>query len=240
MRREPSPGAWQAWRTAALCGLLLVTLGVALIGCGGGMGSQLSTSQQSNIAACADGTVASYLGTTCSQTPATMQWTSYSCTSTPASICTALGVNGSNVKMKMDPNGHHTILVTSQNLWNVTAGQKVDVVISGKVYGATTNNNWPHFGTQLGQTGDGMEDNTTTVFCSTNCVALQGVSDIPCTNTSPVPYCVDQQVIDAYLSQTAKFHAATSDQPYDFTIEIRLDGGISGTATLLTLGVHLS
>ena len=140
----------------------------------------------------------------------------------------------------MDPNGHHTILVTSQGLWNVTAGQKVDVVISGNVYGATTNNNWPHFGTQLGQTGDGMEDNKTTVVCGSNCVALQGISDIPCTNTSPIPYCVDQDVIDPYLSQAAKFHAATADSPYPFTIEIKLDGGISGTATLLTLGVHLS
>jgi hypothetical protein len=240
MRTPGQSGAGHQWRTAVLCGVLLVALGVALIGCGGGMGSKLTSPQQSDIADCADGTVASYLGTFCSQMPATMQWTVYSCTSVPASLCTTLGPNGSNIKMKMDPNGHHTILVTSQGLWNVTAGQKVDVVISGNVYGATTNNNWPHFGTKLGQTGDGVEDNKTTVFCGSNCVALQGVSDIPCTNTSPIPYCVDQDVIDPYLSQAAKFHAATANAPYAFTIEIKLDGGVSGTATLLTLGVHLS
>ena len=73
-----------------------------------------------------------------------------------------------------------------------------------------------------------------------HCVALQGVSDIPCSNTSPVEYCIDQIVIDPYLSQAAKFHPATADQPYNFTIEIKLDGGITGTATLQSLGVHLS
>jgi hypothetical protein len=240
MRTPGQSRAGHEWEPAVLCGVLLVVVAAALIGCGGGMGSQLSSPKQSNIADCADGTVASYLGTSCWQTPATMQWTGYNCTSTPSSLCAALGPNGSNIKMKMDPNGHHTILVTSQGLWNVTAGQRVDVVISGNVYGATTNNNWPHFGTQLGQTGDGTEDNKTTVFCASNCVALQGISDIPCTNTSPIPYCVDQNFIDPYLWQTAKFHAATADTPYAFTIEIKLDGGITGTATLLTLGVHLS
>jgi len=219
---------------------VLVALAIVLCGCGGGGASIPSAAQQESISACADGSVASYLGTTCSQHPAIMHWNSYTCTSVPSSVCTALGTNGANIRMKMDPNGHHTILVTSSGLWNVTAGQKVDVVIAGSVYGATTNNNWPHFGTSPGQTGDGTEDNKTSVSCSTNCVALQGVSDIPCTNTSPVEYCIDQIVIDPYLSQAAKFHPATADQPYNFTIEIKLDGGITGTATLQSLGVHLS
>ena len=215
---------------------------MALIGCGGGTTSAQGPAPNpvNGISACADGTVASYMGTTCSQLPAVMQWTSYTCTSTPSTLCTALGTNGSNVKMKMDPNGKHTILVVGQGLWNVTAGQSVDVVIYGTVYGAKANNNWPHFGTQLGQTGDGAEDNKTTVSCGANCIALQGVSDIPCSNTSPVAYCVDQLTIDAYLSQTAKFVAATASQPYQFTIEIKLDGGISGTATLQSVGIHLS
>jgi hypothetical protein len=215
-----------------------------LVGCGGGATPAPAQGQVPNpipgVSACADGTVASYMGTTCSQSPAVMQWTSYSCTSVPATICSALGPNGANIKMKMDPNGNHTILVVGQGLWNVSAGQSVDVVIHGTVYGAKTNNNWPHFGTLLGQTGDGTEDNKTTVSCGANCVALQGVSDIPCSNTSPVAYCVDQVTIDAYLSQTAKFLAASASQPYQFTIEIKLDGGISGTATLQSVGIHLS
>jgi len=192
------------------------------------------------IAACAHGTVASYLGTTCAQPPAYMYWKSYTCTSVPSSICNALGPNGSNIHMSMDPNGHHTILIGSKKLWNVTAGQSVKVVISGTVYGATTNNNWPHFGDLPGQTGDGTENNKTTVFCGSNCVALNGVSEIPCTSTSPVANCVDQKKIDAYLWATAKFHAAPVEHPYDFTIEITLNGGITGTATLQLLGIHFS
>ncbi|HEY7095823.1 MAG TPA: hypothetical protein VH437_03815 [Terriglobales bacterium] len=226
----------------AICSLMVgLAFLVVLAGCGGGGQSTEPPIMDSGaIAPCADGTVAGYLGTTCAQPPAYMHWTSYSCTSTPSTICDALGTNGANIKMSMDPNGHHTILVGSKKLWNVTAGQHVKVVISGTVYGATTNNNWPHFADLPGQTGDGMEDNKTTVFCGSNCVALEGISDIPCTNTSPVPFCIDQDKIDAYLPATAKFHAAPQDHPYDFTIEITLDGGITGTATLQLLGIHLS
>ncbi|MBZ5719463.1 MAG: hypothetical protein LAO03_03690 [Acidobacteriia bacterium] len=228
-------------RSFSLAGVLLAGLVLALSGCGGGgTTSQPAVINNTGVADCADGTVASYMGTSCSQAPAVMQWTAYTCTSTPASLCTALGSNGSNIKMKMDPNGKHTILVVGSGLWNVTAGQSVDIAIQGSVYGATTNNNWPHFGNLLGQTGDGTEDNKTTVSCSTNCVALQGVSDIPCSNTSPVAYCIDQITIDPYLSETAKFKPASSSQPYLFTIEIKLDGGISGTATVQSVGIHLS
>jgi hypothetical protein len=223
-------------RAATLLGMVLV-VSIAFSSYAGG---QTELQAKTRIPACANGTVASYLGTTCSQAPATMQWTSYSCVSIPSSICDALGPKGSNIHMRMDPNGHHTILVSSSGLWNVTAGQRVQVIIKGLVYGATTNNNWPHFGNLPGQTGDGMEDNKTTVFCRTNCLTLQGVSDVPCSNTSPNPYCIDQNYIEPYLPLTAKFHAATADNPYNFSIIIRLDGGITGTATLKSVGVHLS
>src|SRR5437868_12753127 len=134
---------------------LIFTMTSIFVGCGGGTPSTQAPAPNpvNGISACVDGTVASFMGTACSQSPAVMQWTSYSCTSVPSTICTALGTNGSNIKMKMDPNGNHTILVVGQGLWNVAAGQSVDVVIHGTVYGAKANNNWPHFGTQLGQTG---------------------------------------------------------------------------------------
>jgi len=195
---------------------------------------------QNGIAACTDGTVASYLGTSCSQLPSVMHWTSYSCTSTPTTICDSLGPNGANVRMRMDPDGPHTILVGSLGLWNVTAGENVDVVIHGEVYGATGNLNWPHFPGMLGQTGDGTEENVTTVLCGSNCTKLNGISDIPCSSTSPVEYCTDQPVIDAYQSQRSKFNAASSSAPYPFTIEVKLDGGISGTANLYSVGVHIN
>ena len=225
--------AWAGWFTVGL------TLLFALAGCGGGTASQLVAPNPNGVA-CANGTVASYLGTSCTQLPAVFQWTSYSCTSTPSSICAALGPNGSNVTIRLDSSGPHTLLVGASGLWNVTAGQSVDVVITGSVYAATTNNNWPHFNNLLGQTGDGTEDNITTVFCSSNCIALQGVSEIPCSNTSPVAYCTDQATIGPYVSQTAKFNATSSGNPYVFTIEIKLDGGIGGTATLHSVGIHLS
>lgn len=85
---------------------------------------------------CADGTVASYLGTSCSQGTAVTRWLSYSCTSTPESTCAALGTNGSGVNIKMDPQGPYTLLVGKTTVWSVTAGQKVDVAIGGTVYGA--------------------------------------------------------------------------------------------------------
>src|SRR5512132_642355 len=98
--------------------VVLIAMAIVLSGCGGGGASTQNAAQQENISACVDGTVASYLGTTCSQHPAVMHWTSYNCTSVPSSLCAALGTNGANIRMKMDPNGHHTILVTSSGLWN--------------------------------------------------------------------------------------------------------------------------
>jgi hypothetical protein len=235
MRVTRPRAAGLAWWLAAGLTLLL-----PLAGCGGGSTASQFVASENGIATCADGTVASYMGTTCSQMPSIVHWTSYSCTSTPSSICAALGPNGSNITMRID--GPHTILVGvgSSGLWNVTAGQRVDVVIQGTVYGATSNDNWPHFDFP-GQTGDGTEDNKTTVGCaaSGNCIKLGGVSDIPCSNTSPVEYCFDQDTIDAYLSANARFNPAPANQPYPLTIEIKLDGGISGTATLRSVGIHL-
>src|SRR5438105_13817636 len=125
---------------------------LVLVGCGGGtIPSQSSVSHTpvtgplNVVSACKDGTVASYIGSSCSQLPAVMSWTSYTCTSKPTSVCTGLGAKGSNIQIMLDPNGKHTLLVIGKKLWNVTAGQNVDVVIKGTVYGATTNNNWPHF-----------------------------------------------------------------------------------------------
>ena len=101
--------------------------------------------------ACKDGTVASYIGTSCSQGNTTFNWNSYTCTSTPQSICDGLGTKGANLKIRLDPKGPHTLLLGATRLWNVTAGQNVDVVIKGTVAGATTNQNWPHFVGMRGQ-----------------------------------------------------------------------------------------
>lgn len=218
----------------------LLTLGVAVLtlaGCQGISGSSDKASASAN-GACADGTVASYLGTSCSQGQAVFKWLSYSCTSTPSSLCDGLGTNGSNLKMRID--GPHTILVGGTTLWNVNAGQNVRVVINGSVYGARTNLNWPHFDTR-GQTGDGTEDNKTTVDCagSANCIDLDGISDVPCSASGPAAYCTDQSVIAPYQVETARFNAATSDNPYALTIEIVLNGGSMGTATLHSVGIHV-
>ena len=191
---------------------------------------------------CAEGTVASYLGTSCSQGAAVTRWLSYSCTSTPASICEALGTNGSNVIIKMDPEGPYTIFVGCTTLWNVTAGQKVDVLIGGTVYGARQHENWPHFKDGPdGQTGDGTETNITTVYCGDKCLdANKGVSEVPCSSTSPVANCRQQHKWGPYASHRANFKPATSDNPYLFTVEIKLDGGKTGTAALHQVGLHLS
>src|SRR5437764_4032865 len=76
--------------------------------------------------ACKDGTVASYIGTSCSQSNTVFNWNSYTCTSTPKSICDGLGTKGANLKIRLDPSGPHTLLLGATRLWNVTAGQNVD------------------------------------------------------------------------------------------------------------------
>ena len=121
-------------RFLALVMLFLSGLATVLIlgGCGGASQPPMSRPPISS-AACATGTVASYLGINCSQGQAVFHWSSYTCTSTPTSICNALGTNGSKIQMNMDPTGPHTILVGNTSLWNVTAGQSVDVVISNCV-----------------------------------------------------------------------------------------------------------
>src|ERR1051325_8772671 len=84
---------------------VVLVLSISLLGCGGGQMNAPTPVSQNGIAACTDGTVASYLGTSCSQLPSVMHWTSYSCTSTPTTICDSLGPNGANVRMRMDPDG---------------------------------------------------------------------------------------------------------------------------------------
>ena len=193
------------------------------------------------MAACVDGTVASYLGTSCSQGATVYHWTSYTCTSNPSSICGSLGPNGSNIAMAMDPNGPYTILVGKTFLWNVSAGQSVDVVINGTVYGAVSNQNWPHFRGVTGCVGGGTEENITTVSCSASgsCLdANQGVSDILCSETSPPANGTDQSSIAAYAPYRATFNPASSSSPYALTIEIKLNGN-QGAAALFSVGTHL-
>ena len=166
---------------------------------------------------------------------------SYTCTSTPKSLCDSLGTKGSNLKIRLDPSGPHTLLLGATRLWNVTAGQNVDVVIKGTVSGATTNQNWPHFVGLRGQTGDGTEDNKTTVDCRSRgtCRNGNGISDILCTPDGPPANCTQQQKIDRYLSQRTTFDPATMANPYPLTVEIKLNGGTNGTATLYSVGIHV-
>jgi hypothetical protein len=191
-------------------------------------------------AICEPGTVASYIGTTCALPPAVYRWISYSCTSTPSSICARLGRNGSEIHMRRDPNGPNTLLLGDTQLWNVSAGQSVDIVIRGSVYGATGNLTWPHFYAQRAQTGDGTEENITTVFCGENCISGEGVSAFRCTSTDPEENCIDQRRIGPYRKGVARFRATGPDSPYPFSIEIKLNGGTSGTASLRSLGLHIS
>lgn len=190
---------------------------------------------------CANGTVASYIGSSCSELGYVVyHWSSYSCNSTPSSICASLGVNGSNLQMDLDPNGPNTLLVGGTSFWNVTAGQSVDVVISGTVYGAAASGSWPHFNHLNGQSGDGTEENITTVGCAVteNCLdAKNGTSDILCSATGPPANCTDQPSIGPYYVYRATFNPATAANPYPLTIEIKLNGN-SGTATLYKVGTH--
>lgn len=218
------------------CALLL-----SLMACGGNAYSSLPPlGGPVLVPACVNGTVASYLGTSCSQPAGQVyRWSSYACTSTPASICTNLGTNGANLQMEMDPNGNNTILVGRTALWDVTAGQSVDVVIDGTIYGANTNQNWPHFNNLNGQSGDGTEENITTVGCGGNCLdARNGVSDILCSSGSPQANCTNQSTIAPYSAYSAHFNPATPTSPYPLTIEIKLNGN-GGTATLFSVGTHL-
>jgi hypothetical protein len=191
---------------------------------------------------CKDGTVASYMGTSCSQGNTVFNWNSYTCTSNPKSICDGLGTKGANLKIRLDPSGPHTLLLGATRLWNVTAGQNVDVVIKGTVAGATTNQNWPHFVGLRGQTGDGTEDNKTTVDCASHGTCKngpKGVSDILCTATGPAANCTQQKKIDAYLVARTTFDPAMLSNPYAMTVEIKLNGGTNGTATLYSVGLHV-
>jgi hypothetical protein len=201
---------------------------------------------------CPQDTVANYISTiqVCEQWPAVEIFTSYTCTSVPSSICTNLGVNGSSINMLLDPNGGHTFLIQATGagaakLWNVTAGQNVHITIGGKLWGATKNDTWPHFDAAnglTGQTGDGTEENRVTVYCGVNCLpdGRSGASDILCdTAHSAGIECVDQGTDVYIIPYGAQFTAAPANAPYVFTIELIMNGGTTGTATIKSMGTHL-
>jgi hypothetical protein len=194
-----------------------------------------------SVPVCGTGTVAGYIGTTCSQPPTVFHWLSYSCNSTPASICQRLGSNGDKLHVRLDPNGANTLLVGGTHLWDVTAGQSVDIVIRGSVYNANVNLTWPHFyAGQRAQSGDGTEENITTIECGGNCISNNGVSSYLCAGGSPDMNCLDLPKIAPYFrTGVAKFRLTGADSPYPFSVEIKLNGGSSGTATLRSLGLHI-
>lgn len=236
----------------------MAALGLALAvfaaGCGGG-GSSTSQSTTTTtgggapppLTACADGTVATYLGTSCSEGNTVYSWSGYSCTSIPSGLCQALGTNGSNIQVKLDPNGPYTLLWGATHAWDVAAGQSVDVMVTGTVYGAFDNQNWPHYRSSsgaaiAGQTGDGSVETITTVGCAvvsacTN--SLNGVSDVLCDEGGPVANCNEQSSITPFNAYRATFNPAPSTSPYSLTVEIKLNGGTSGSANLWNLGTHL-
>jgi len=224
------------------CGVLLaLSTAVFFLVSDGQTGIVTTASAATQAGACKDGTVASYIGTSCSQGETVFNWNSYTCTSTPQSICDSLGTKGANLKIRLDPKGPHTLLLGATRLWNVKAGQNVDVVIKGTVAGATTNQNWPHFVGMRGQTGDGTDDNKTTVGCQARgtCRNGDGISDIYCTASGKAANCTEQKKIEPYLVERTTFDPATLANPYPLTVEIKLNGGKSGTATIYSVGLHV-
>jgi hypothetical protein len=190
---------------------------------------------------CEVGTMASYLGHTCALPPAVYHWTSYSCTSTPENLCDRLGRNGEEIHMRRDPNGPNTILLGGTDRWNVKAGQSINIMIRGTVWGASGNLTWPHFHEGRAATGDGFEENITRVECGENCISGNGESRFRCDAGAPEENCVEQHRIGPYHQQSrSEFRAADPDHPYPFSIEIKLNGGTNGTASLRSLGLHIS
>jgi hypothetical protein len=189
---------------------------------------------------CETGTVASYVGTSCSFQPVVYHWESYSCTSTPASICDRLGRNGSGIHVRLDPNGPPTLLIGGTHLWDVQAHESVDIVIRGSVSGATVNLTWPHFWPgQPATTGDGSEENITTVECGPGCGPKnQGVSATRCSVSDAEENCSEHR-ITTYFGAIANFRAANPESPYPMTIEVKLSGGNSGSANIRSLGLHV-
>jgi hypothetical protein len=195
----------------------------------------------SSASECEPGTIASYMGTTCALPPAVYRWVSYECTSTPSSICNRLGKNGEEIHVRRDPNGPNTLLVGGTDRWNVKAGESIHVVIRGTVYGASGNITWPHFHQQRASTGDGYEENVTKVDCGENCIGgNDGSSAFRCDASSPDENCNEQHRIAAYMHNAARFQPAPPDKPYPFTIEVKMSGGTNGTASLRSLGLHIS
>jgi hypothetical protein len=202
--------------------------------------AQAAPDRDSFASECEPGTVASYLGTTCALPPAVYRWLSYECTSTPSNICNRLGKNGEEIHIRRDPNGPNTLLVGGTDRWNVKAGESIHVVIRGNVYGATGNNTWPHFHQQRASTGDGYEENITKVDCGENCIQGDGSSAFRCDASSPEENCSEQHRIAPYMHNVSRFRPASADSPYPFTIEVKMSGGTNGTASLRSLGLHIS
>jgi len=241
---------------------------------------------RSDTPLCATDTLFDYLDTTCTLpdttnsnctgfSSVTYTWNSqsdtpkgYTCTGTN-SVCMALD-NGKNITMFKDTSCF-TILVGQTTAWNVPTGESVTVTVTGTVQGAVANWNWPHFDSTdsdndegRGQTGDGLEENKTTVSCGMNCSdTLKGISDIPCNasvpnscpsgSTCPTTagnyfFCFGSNAVETctmlpnclntpYLVEKAKFTTGTS--PYPLEIKIQLDGGTNGSANLYSVGLHL-
>ena len=195
---------------------------------------------ESNIPVCEPGTVASYMGHTCALPPAVYHWVSYECTSTPSKICDRLGEHGLEIHMRRDPNGPNTLLVGGTDKWNVKAGESIHVIIRGTVYGATGNLTWPHFHSERAATGDGYSENITKVDCGDNCTQGDGSSNFRCDSSAPEENCMEQRRIAPYQHAISRFRAATADNPYPFRIEVKMSGGTNGTASLRSLGLHIS
>jgi hypothetical protein len=203
--------------------------------------AKAAPNRDSSASECEPGTIASYLGTTCALPPAVYHWVSYECTSTPSNICNRLGKNGEEIHVRRDPNGPNTLLVGGTDRWNVKAGESIHVVIRGTVYGASGNITWPHFHQQRASTGDGYEENITKVDCGENCIGEHnGSSAFRCDASSPDENCNEQHRIAAYMHNAARFNPAPPDKPYPFTIEVKMSGGTNGSASLRSLGLHIS
>jgi hypothetical protein len=42
------------------------------------------------------------------------------------------------------------------------------------------------------------------------------------------------------MHNVSRFRPASADSPYPFTIEVKMSGGTNGTASLRSLGLHIS
>ena len=218
----------------------LFIVGIWMLGGTEGVKAAPNPEYGSDIPVCEPGTVASYMGHTCALPPAVYHWISYECTSTPSKICDRLGEHGVEIHMRRDPNGPNTLLVGGTDRWNVKAGESIHIIIRGTVYGATGNLTWPHFHSERAATGDGYSENITKVDCGENCTQGDGSSNFRCDASASEENCMEQRRIAPYQHAISKFRAASPDNPYPFRIEVKMSGGTNGTASLRSLGLHIS